>query len=205
MRILLILLLAAPVYGQTRTWTITTNVGAELVAVRGGDVFLRIGDAVRPVPIAWLSEADQRYVASIPLAPVVPGPASDGADDQRLPMPPVEAAQYLAPGPNYSVAAPFSSTRPPATTGERSLLESGPQYAAGSQTNQAGTLPLPPSARPTAQRPPQPQVRDTRNQYDRRNVQPTRQRQAAPSANSRDPQDERRRDRLRRRDRRRRN
>jgi hypothetical protein len=75
--IFIILLVAAPVIAQERTWTITTavqTVEAELLSIRGDVVYLKVGDTVESVPLARLSVADHEYIASLSLAPVRSGP-----------------------------------------------------------------------------------------------------------------------------------
>lgn len=78
--IVMALLAAAPACGEERTWTISTGVftaQAELVAVRGDLAYLKIGGKIEEYPLARLSAADQRYIASLSLAPVLPGPGDD--------------------------------------------------------------------------------------------------------------------------------
>jgi len=80
-----------PARAEERTWTIATNVitaKAELVAVRGDIAYLKIGDKVEEYPIVRLSAADQRYIASLSLAPLLPtdvSPVMPGPGDE-LPM-----------------------------------------------------------------------------------------------------------------------
>jgi hypothetical protein len=63
-----------------RTWTIARDVytaEAELIAIRGGLVYLKIDGKVEEVPIERLSGVDQQYLASLSLAPITPGPMAD--------------------------------------------------------------------------------------------------------------------------------
>jgi hypothetical protein len=92
-----------PTYGAERTWTIARDVytaEAELVAVRGNLAFLKIGDdktgrRVEEVPIDRLSALDQQYIASLSLAPILPGPVADVPDpasdaaivEEEIPLP----------------------------------------------------------------------------------------------------------------------
>ncbi len=69
-----------PTYGAERSWTIARDVytaEAELVAVRGNLAFLKIDGRVDEIPIERLSALDQQYIASLSLAPILPGPAAD--------------------------------------------------------------------------------------------------------------------------------
>ena len=84
--VLLPLLLSIPalsphsIYGAERSWTIARDVytaEAELVAVRGNLAFLKIDGRVDEIPIERLSALDQQYIASLSLAPILPGPAAD--------------------------------------------------------------------------------------------------------------------------------
>src|SRR6185295_16474557 len=89
---LLLLLLAAPAYGEVRSWTIYTEAytaNAELVEVRGNDVFLRIDGKVQRVPLFRLSPDDQHYIALLQTANVFPGPAADDRNEinQAMPLP----------------------------------------------------------------------------------------------------------------------
>lgn len=83
MRMLLVAIaasIAVPAVAETRTWTIAKNVvttEAELVAVRGDRVYLKVGDEVEGVPLARLSAADQAYIASLALAPAAPETANE--------------------------------------------------------------------------------------------------------------------------------
>jgi hypothetical protein len=63
-----------------RTWTIAREVytaEAELIAIRGDLVYLKIDGKVEEVPIERLSGVDQQYLASLSLAPITPGPMAD--------------------------------------------------------------------------------------------------------------------------------
>jgi len=69
-----------PTYGAERTWTIARDVytaDAELVAVRGNLAYLKMGGNVEEIPIERLSALDQQYIASLSLAPILPGPVAD--------------------------------------------------------------------------------------------------------------------------------
>jgi hypothetical protein len=92
MRTLTIMLLfAATVNGQERTWTIATDIytaQAELLGIRGDIAYLRMGGRVEQIPIVRLSAADQQYIASLSLAPVPTGPALTAAGGDTLPVPP---------------------------------------------------------------------------------------------------------------------
>jgi hypothetical protein len=82
------------IYGAERNWTIARDVytaEAELVAVRGNLAYLKMGDGksgkrVEEIPIERLSALDQQYIASLSLAPILPGPVAD------LPGPVADAA-----------------------------------------------------------------------------------------------------------------
>ena len=66
--------------GAERTWTIARDVytaEAELVAVRGNLAYLRMNGGVEEIPLERLSALDQQYIASLSLAPILPGPAAD--------------------------------------------------------------------------------------------------------------------------------
>jgi SLA1 homology domain 1, SHD1 len=78
--VLLPLLLAIPASAAERTWTIARDVytaEAELIAVRGDSAYLKIDGKVEEIPIERLSARDQQYIASLSLAPISPGPATD--------------------------------------------------------------------------------------------------------------------------------
>lgn len=65
---------------ERRTWTIATQVEtreAELIAVRGDVVYLKVGEQIQEVPLERLSAADHKYLASLALAPLLPGPADE--------------------------------------------------------------------------------------------------------------------------------
>lgn len=69
-----------PTYGAERTWTIARDVyttDAELVAVRGNLAYLRMDGRVEEIPLERLSALDQQYIASLSLAPILPGPVAD--------------------------------------------------------------------------------------------------------------------------------
>jgi hypothetical protein len=127
------LTLTAPLFGEERTWTIATGVfttKAELVAVRGDLAYLKIGDKIEEYPLARLSATDQHYIASLALAPVVPGPA------EEAPTPPLPNTSPNIVPPTLTPASP-SATR----AGDVSLLKSGPALAPPI-TEEA--IPLPP-------------------------------------------------------------
>lgn len=96
-RLALILLLAITAlfpfssYGAERTWTIARDVytaEAELVAVRGGSAFLKIDGKVEEIPMERLSALDQQYIASLSLAPILPGPVADAEIvPEEMPLP----------------------------------------------------------------------------------------------------------------------
>lgn len=75
-------LLAVTANAGERTWTIARDVytaEGELVAVRSGVAYLKIDGKIEEIPIERLSTLDQNFIASLSLAPIVPGPAaSDG-------------------------------------------------------------------------------------------------------------------------------
>ncbi len=67
MRFLILLLLSSAAFAETRTWTDSTGkftVKAELVDVNDGIAALRVGDAIKRVPLPRLSEADREYATS---------------------------------------------------------------------------------------------------------------------------------------------
>jgi hypothetical protein len=93
MRTLAILLLCATAaYGQERTWTIATAVvtaEAELIAVRGDVVYLKMADKIESVPLARLSVADYEYISSLSLVPVRSGSDAlelDGTTTPAMPQ-----------------------------------------------------------------------------------------------------------------------
>jgi hypothetical protein len=90
--ILLCLIVAAPVFAEERTWTITQSTPAELVEVRGNLAYLRIQGNVESVPIERLSPADQQYLSSLRLKPILPGPATE--DSEMLPVPVNPISEY---------------------------------------------------------------------------------------------------------------
>jgi hypothetical protein len=109
-QIVLFLLMIRSASGEERTWTIATDVyrtEAELVAVRGEMAYLRIAGKVEGIALERLSAADHKYIASLALAPVspgpvsdggesggiLPGPAGDGAEAEMLPLPGGSAAR----------------------------------------------------------------------------------------------------------------
>ncbi|MGD9637006.1 MAG: hypothetical protein AB7G28_07175 [Pirellulales bacterium] len=87
--VLALLLAVASVQAAERTWTIAREVytaDGELVAVRGGLVYVKIDGKVEEIPIERLSAADQNYIASLSLAPILPGPeAADGSTSMVQP------------------------------------------------------------------------------------------------------------------------
>ena len=88
---ILLTLLAVRLDAAERTWTIARDVytaEAELIAVRGELVYLKIDGRVEEVPLARLSAADQHYIGSLSLAPITPGPVA------AMPGPAVEPANY---------------------------------------------------------------------------------------------------------------
>jgi len=105
-------------YGAERTWTIARDVytaNGELVTVRGKLAYLKINGQVEEIPIDRLSASDQHYIASLTLAPILPGPAPDRPAEARqsvqeeMPLPgepdaPADALQLNGPnvGPTYS-------------------------------------------------------------------------------------------------------
>ena len=48
-----------------------------MIAVRGNLAYLKIDGKVEEIPIERLSAIDQQYIASLSLAPILPGPAAD--------------------------------------------------------------------------------------------------------------------------------
>lgn len=88
---ILLTLIAVRLDAAERTWTIARDVytaEAELIAVRGELVYLKIDGRVEEVPLARLSAADQQYIGSLSLAPITPGPVAE------MPGPVVESANY---------------------------------------------------------------------------------------------------------------
>jgi hypothetical protein len=82
----LAVLAGGPAYGAERTWTIARDVytaNGELVTVRGNVAYLKIDGRVEEIPIDRLSAIDQQYIASLSLAPILPGPAADDAMENR--------------------------------------------------------------------------------------------------------------------------
>jgi hypothetical protein len=69
-----------PANGAERTWTIARDVytaEAELVAVRGNLAYLRMDGRVEEIPLERLSALDQQHIASLSLAPILPGPVAE--------------------------------------------------------------------------------------------------------------------------------
>lgn len=107
-----LLLLAVPAFGAERTWTIARDVytaDGELVTVRGNLAYLKIDGKVEEIPIDRLSAIDQQYIASLSLAPILPGPAADEIFQEEMPLPgepdaPSRELQLNAPdvAPTYS-------------------------------------------------------------------------------------------------------
>ncbi len=143
--------------GAERTWTIATGVftaQAELVAVRGDIVYLKAGERIEEYPIARLSVADQRYLASLALVPAPPGLNESGPTLGAVGVPAGSEETVVAAGsPSLNAASGAGlsvlSTPPilaPSAGGadqpaELSVLKTGPELA-----GQAGaeSLPLPP-------------------------------------------------------------
>jgi hypothetical protein len=116
-----------PTYGAERTWTIARDVyttDAELVAVRGNLAYLRMDGKVEEIPIDRLSAIDQQYIASLSLAPILPGPAADGPVDNReivqeeMPLP----GEPDAPADGFQLNGP---TVAPTYSGEPELISPG--------------------------------------------------------------------------------
>lgn len=97
-----------PADGAERTWTIARDVytaEAELIALRGDLVYLKIDGKVEEVPIERLSGMDQQYIASLSLAPITPGPMAAmpgptmesqiGQEEMPLPGEPDQPAEEL--------------------------------------------------------------------------------------------------------------
>lgn len=93
-------------YAAERTWTIAREVyttEGELVAVRGGLVYLKIEGKVEEIPIERLSPSDQNYIASLSLAPILPGPvAAEGSTATVRPA--VAQEEMPFPGPPDATA-----------------------------------------------------------------------------------------------------
>jgi hypothetical protein len=93
MRTLAILLTLLAIHAEAadRTWTIARDVytaEAELIAVRGELVYLKIDGRVEEIPLARLSAADQEFIGSLSLAPITPGPAVESANySEEMPLP----------------------------------------------------------------------------------------------------------------------
>jgi hypothetical protein len=116
--LILLVLLVTPAYSAERTWTIARDVytaSGELITVRGDLAYLKIDGRVEEIPIERLSALDQQYIASLTLAPILPGPAPDGPAENRqiaheeMPLPgepdaPSGSLQLNGPnvGPTYS-------------------------------------------------------------------------------------------------------
>lgn len=206
--LILILVLAAPAVAEHRTWTIARDVytaEAELVAVRGDTVYLRFGEKVDSVPLERLSLADQRYIGSLALAPVEPGPASENpvarqesgplivgpSSGDVLPLP----AEDPAPGEEHSLVVPASGTMPAGramvdpAAGEESLPYPPSQTLAplpsGSQPRSFNSYNVPNSGAGTIdpqRRPPQPPANDRRTR--RQQAQQQQQRQQDNARNN---------------------
>jgi hypothetical protein len=114
----LAILAGSTAYGVERNWTIARDVYSakgELITVRGDLAYLKIDGRVEEIPIERLSALDQQYIASLTLAPILPGPAPDGPAENRqivheeMPLPgqpdaPSASLQLNGPngGPTYS-------------------------------------------------------------------------------------------------------
>src|SRR3990172_5669814 len=101
----LITLSSIPAHSEQRTWTIARDVytaDGELVAVRGNLAYLRIEGQVEEVPLERLSAIDQAYIATLSLAPVLPGPADEVEQataimPEEMPLPSEPAGPDLVP------------------------------------------------------------------------------------------------------------
>jgi hypothetical protein len=88
--LLSVTLLAAPVFAEERTWTISTGtyaMAAELVEVRGDIAYLKTADRVEHIPLARLSASDMNYIASLSPAQILPGPADERLQVESIPAP----------------------------------------------------------------------------------------------------------------------
>lgn len=88
---ILLTLLVLRAEGAERTWTIARDVyttKAELIAVRGDLVYLKVNGHVEEIPLVRLSAADQQYIGSLSLAPIAPGPMAE------MPGPMAEPASF---------------------------------------------------------------------------------------------------------------
>jgi hypothetical protein len=208
--LILSLVFAAPAVAEHRTWTIARDVytaEAELVAVRGDTVYLRFGEKVESIPLERLSVADQRYIGSLALAPVEPGPAAENPVAQQdsgplivgpssgdvLPLP----ADDYAPGEEHSLIVPASGTTP------AGQVTASPAVAEESLPNPPGQTLAPPTAQgaprslgtypnqnfgpgvnPQPRRPPQPPANDRRTRRQQAQQQQAQQQQNARGDNS---------------------
>lgn len=94
-------LLAISANAAERVWTIAREVytaEGELVAVRGGVAYLKIDGKIEEIPIERLSAMDQNYIASLSLAPVLPGPAATDGSATTV-SPAVAQEEMPLPGP----------------------------------------------------------------------------------------------------------
>lgn len=92
---------ASSLEAAERTWTIAREVytaEGELVAVRGGLAYLKIDGKVEEIPLERLSAMDQRYIDSLSLAPILPGPAAEGDSTSNV-SPAVAQEEMPLPGP----------------------------------------------------------------------------------------------------------
>ena len=110
--VLLLVLFAAPLRAEERTWTISTGtyaMAAELVEVRGDIAYLKTADRIEHIPLARLSAADMQYLASQSPSVIFPGPADDPAVADSLPTP---ANEYNALSPGAAVGPVINDAAP---------------------------------------------------------------------------------------------
>jgi len=171
-----LLLLTAPAFSAERTWTIARDVyttNGELVTVRGNLAYLRIDGRVEEIPIDRLSALDQQYIASLTLAPILPGPAADGPAEDReivqeeMPLPgqpdaPPSGLQLNGP----TVAPSYSGEPQPMPRGAYRVDQYGrlipPQP--GVAANYLSPIPDPRAANPNDRRYRRPQQQGPNNQ-----------------------------------------
>ncbi len=186
--LLFLMLLAAPAFGAERTWTIARDVytaEGELITVRGDLAYLKIGGRVEEIPIDRLSALDQQYIASLTLAPILPGPAADGLVENHE----IVHEEMPLPGASDTPAKSLSLNGPdvaPTYSGELQPMP-GPDYRIDS--NGRLTPPQPGVAANYWAPIPEPRAADPNDRRYRRPPQPAPNNQAAKSRRDDDKQD----------------
>ena len=200
--VLLPLLLATAASGAERTWTIAREVyqaEADLIAVRGDLAYLKIDGNVEEIPIERLSASDQRYIASLSLAPISAGPtASDSLESRStaiLPGPAQESEivqeEIPLPGEPDAPAQPMELHTPdlaPAYGGASIRQSSASQN--GYRVDQYGRVIPPQPGTAAGYLAPQGGWGDNANANNRRTRRPQQQQQSANQSTRSDRDDD---------------